>query len=361
MTENAKPKKSYFKRVINVLITSAKAFIDDKVTKLSGSLAYATIFSLAPFLVVIISLFSLFMDRSTLESGLVEQLKGLTGEAAALQVKEILDNASLSGKSKLALIIGLATLLFGATTVFAEIQDSINTIWGIKPKPKRGWLKMIKTRLLSFSLIVSMGFILVVSLGLNSVMDLISKGLMAKFPDVTVWIFYVLNFVITFIIVTIIFGIIFKVLPDAKIAWGNVRAGAITTAILFMLGKFLISLYITQSNFGSTFGTAASFVVIIVWVYFSSLILFYGAEFTKTWALEFGSRIYPDEYAVSTKIVELQSEGEAVEALNKTNVVVKNSKEADEAVKNMGEVVDDIKEENKAGKIDNPENDHKAG
>ena len=322
-----------------------------------GSLAYATIFSLAPLLTVIVSLASILLDQQTLHSGLTEQMKEFTGEETANTIQELLRNASLSGKSNLALIVGVVTLLFGATTVFAEIQDSINSIWGIKPKPKKGWLRLIKTRLLSFSLIISMGFLLVVSLGINSVMDMLSNRLMRLYPDVTVWLFYILNFFVTFIIITIIFAIIFKVLPDARIRWKNVIAGAITTALLFMLGKFLISFYISTTSVGSAFGTAASILVILTWIYFSSLILFFGAEFTKTWALEFGSKIYPTDNAVSTKVVELQSEGEPVEALNKTNVQVESNGEAEKKIKEMGEVVDDIKDENKAGMLcKSPEN-----
>jgi len=257
-------KKLSFKGLVEVVKNSVSGFSDDKVTKLSASLAYYTIFSLAPLLIVIISLCGLLLGREAVEGKIYGQLAGFVGSDTAIQLQQIIKNASIQGKGNLAVIIGVITLLVGATSVFAEIQDSINMIWGLKPKPKRGWLKMLQNRFLSFSVIVSLGFLLLVSLGITTVIDGFSDRLKAHFPDVTVIIFYIVNIAITLAVVTLIFGVIFKVLPDAKIKWKDVLAGAVTTALLFMIGKFAISFYISKSNIGSTYGAAGSLVVLLL-------------------------------------------------------------------------------------------------
>ena len=274
-------KKITLRGLAEVWKNSFVAMGEDKITKMSGSLAYYTVFSMAPLLVMIISLCGIFLGREAVEGKIVAQLSGFVGVDTAMQLQQIIKNASLAGKSTMAAIIGGITLLIGATSVFAEIQDSINTIWGLKPKPKRGWLKMIQNRLLSFSVIISLGFLLLVSLGVTAIIDGFSERLRSHFPDVTVVVFYILNIIITLVVITLIFGVIFKVLPDAKIKWKDVLAGAVATSLLFMLGKFGISFYISKSNVGSTYGTAGSLVVLLLWVYYSSIILYLGAEFTK--------------------------------------------------------------------------------
>ncbi|WP_018612417.1 YihY/virulence factor BrkB family protein [Segetibacter koreensis] len=313
-------KKISFKGVIEVLKNAFGGFGDDKVTKLSASLAYYTVFSMAPLLIVIISLTGLFLGREAVEGKIYGQLAGFVGSDTAATLQEMIKNASLAGKSKLAVIIGAITLLVGATTVFAEIQDSINMIWGLKPKPKRGWLKMIQNRFLSFSVIASLGFLLLVSLGITAIIDGFSDSLKARFPDVTVVIFYIINVFITLAVITTIFGVIFKVLPDAKIKWKDVLAGAIATALLFMLGKFAISFYISKSNVGSTYGTAGSLVVLLLWIYYSSIILYFGAEFTKAYAVKYGSEIHPNDYAVTTKMVEVETGNKSIQSKEATDI-----------------------------------------
>ena len=312
--------KLSFKGMWQVLKNSFKGFSDDKVTKLSGSLAYYTVFSLAPLLIIIISLCGLFLGREAIEGTVYQQLAGFVGADTAAQLQEMIKNASLAGKSKMAAIIGGITLLVGATTVFAEIQDSINGIWGLKPKPKRGWLKMLQNRFLSFSVIISLGFLLLVSLGISSLIDAFSEGLRRRFPEVTVIVFYVVNLAITLSVTTLIFGVIFKVLPDAEIKWKDVIAGALATAILFMLGKLGISFYISKSEVGSTYGTAGSLVILLLWVYYSSIILYFGAEFTKAYAVKYGSEIHPNHYAVTTKVVEVETGNNSVQ--NKENATI---------------------------------------
>jgi len=306
-------KKISFKGMWEVLKNSFSGFIDDKVTKLGGALAYFTVFSMGPLLIVIISLCGLFLGRDAIQGKIFSQLEGFLGRDTASTLQEIIAKAAISGKGVVAVVIGSVTLLVGSTTVFAEIQDSINGIWGLKPKPKKSWLKMIKNRFISFSVIISLGFLLLVSLGITAIMDGLSHQLQAIFPEVTVKIFYVLNQVITFVVVTVIFGVIFKVLPDAKIKWRDVIAGSVVTALLFLLGKLGISIYISKSNIGSTFGAAGSLVVLLLWTYYSSLILYFGAEFTKAYALKYGSEIHPNEYAVTTKMVEVETGGDSIQ------------------------------------------------
>ena len=306
-------KKFSLKGLWEVLKNSFTGFMDHKVTKLSGSLAYFTIFSLGPLLIVIIFICSLFFGREAIEGSIYKQIQGFVGADTAAQLQEIIKNASLGNGGTIAAIIGFITLLIGATTVFAEIQDSINTIWGIKPKPKKGWLKMLMNRLLSFSVVVSLGFLLLVSLGISALIDALSERLQNYFPDITVILFNIINIIITFAVVTFLFGVIFKVLPDAKIKWKDVLAGAIATAVLFMLGKFGISFYIGQSDIGSTYGTAGSLVILLVWIYYSSIILYFGAEFTKAYAVKYGSTIRPNDYAVLTKEVEVESSAGSIQ------------------------------------------------
>jgi len=318
-------KKITFKGIINVIKKAFSGFGDDKVTKLSGSLAYYTVFSMGPLLVVIISLCGLFLGREAIEGKVYSTLTGFVGSDTAAQLQEIIKNASIAGKSKIAAIIGTITLIVGATTVFAEIQDSINGIWGLKPKPKRGWLKMLQNRFLSFSVIISLGFLLLVSLGVTTIIDGFSERLRAHFPDVTVVVFYIVNLAITLAVTGLIFAVIFKVLPDAEIRWKDVAAGAFATALLFMLGKFGISFYISKSNVGSTYGTAGSLVVLLLWVYYSSIILYFGAEFTKAYAVEYGSEIHPNHYAVTTKVVEVETGQQSVQKTDKADIKTTHS------------------------------------
>lgn len=277
---------------------SFSGFSDHKVTKLSASLAYYTTFSLGPLMIVIIFIAGKFLGEEAVQGGIYNQMKSFIGSNAAEQIQTIIKNAAISNKSGIAAIIGVVTLLIGATTVFGEIQDSINSIWGVKAKPKAGIMKLVMTRLLSFGMIASLGFLLLVSLAVTAMVEAIGNRLKEIFPDVAVVLLYVVNLVITLGVITALFAIIFKVLPDIRIKWKAIWPGAIATAILFMIGKFLISLYIAKSNIGSTYGTAGSLVILIVWVYYSAMILYFGAEFTKAYALQKGVHIVPTEYAV---------------------------------------------------------------
>lgn len=276
---------------------SIKEFGKDKITKLSASLAYYTVFSLAPLLVLIISISGLVFGQDAVQGNIAGQISTIIGPEAAVQVQDMIKNASLTGQSTMATIISAAVLIISATTIFGELQDSINSIWGLRKKESAGIMAMLKTRLLSFGLIASLGFILMVSLIATTVLEGMGDKLQEAFPSISFVLFYVLNLALTLGVITMLFAVIFKVLPDAKMRWGAVLPGALATAILFMLGKMAISLYVSNSDLGSSFGAASSLAVILVWVYYSSIILYFGAEFTKVYATNKGEEIIPDQYA----------------------------------------------------------------
>ena len=292
-----------------IIKQSFSDFIDNKVFKLSAALAFYTIFSLPAMLIIVISISDIFYGRAAIEGTLYHQIAGFIGTEAALQIQQTIRAAAQSQNSNFAAIVGGITLLFGATSVFSEIQDSINHIWKLKAKPKKGkgFLKMVFNRVLSFSIVVSLGFILLVSLLINGLMDLLITRLTLMFPQLTVIMVYVFNVLLTFGITALLFCMIFKVLPDARIKWKHVRAGAFTTAILFMLGKFLIGYYLGHSKLSSTYGTAGSVIVMLLWVYYSAMILYFGAVFTHVYAVHTGSSIYPNNYAVWVQEIEVES------------------------------------------------------
>ena len=281
--------------------------------KLSASLAYYTVFSIGPMIIVIIYVAGLIYGREVAQGTIFGQIQGLVGANAALQIQDMIKNAALSSEGNFAFIIGIITLVIGATGVFAEIQDSVNQIWNLKPKPKKGWLKMLTDRLLSFSVIVSLGFILLVSLLINGVLEILMDKLQARFPNLTVVVVYIVNILVTFAVISTLFGVIFKVLPDAIIKWKDVIVGSMVTAVLFMLGKFAITFYIGKSDVGGTYGAAGSLVVLLLWVYYSSQILFFGAEFTKAYAIRFGSKIKPAKYATTYHQVNINSDKDSIQ------------------------------------------------
>jgi membrane protein len=295
------------KEIWKVTMRSFKGFSEDKIPKYSAALAYTTVFSFGPLLVVIIFLCSIFFGQEATQGKIYDQMVQFVGQDAALQLQTIIKNASLSNKGTLAAVIGIITLLLGATAVFAEIQDSVNSIWGLKAKPKKGLWKMLRNRFLSFSVVVSLGFLLLVSLAVSTILEGLSDKLKASFPDVTVVIFYILNLLISFVVITALFALIFKVLPDAKTKWKDIWPGALASGILFMIGKFAISFYIGRSNVGSTYGAAGSLVILLLWVYYSAMILYMGAEFARAWSSHKGTSIHPNDYAIALKKVEVET------------------------------------------------------
>jgi membrane protein len=301
--------KFSIKDIWSIIKQTFSDFIDNKVFKLSAALAFYTIFSLPAMLIIIIAVSDIFYGRAAIEGTLYNQISAFVGTDAALEIQQTIRGAALTSSSSFAATVGIITLLFGATSVFTEIQDSINLIWKLKAKPRKGkgFLKLVFNRLLSFSIVVSLGFLLLVSLLINGAMDALINRLTALFPQLTVLLVYVLNLLLTFGITSLLFAMIFKVLPDARIKWKHVRAGAFTTTILFMIGKFLIGYYLGHSKLSNTYGAAGSVIVMLLWVYYSAMILYFGAVFTHVFALHTGSRIYPSDYAVWIQQIEVES------------------------------------------------------
>lgn len=262
----------------------------DNAPRLGASLAFYTILSLAPLLVVAISIAGLVFGEEAARGQIVGQFRGLVGTEGAEAVQTMVQNANKPAAGIIATIIGLATLLFSASGVFGELQASLNEIWDIKPKPSKGIWDTIRQRFFSFSLVLGTGFLLLVSLVLSAVLAGLYDYIERLFPGLGI-IGTILNFVISLGVTTLLFAAIYKLLPDADIAWKDVFIGAAVTALLFSIGRYLIGLYIGRASVGSAFGAAGTLVVLLIWIYYSAQILFMGAEFTQVYANRLGSRI----------------------------------------------------------------------
>ena len=274
-----------------------KEFSADNILKYSASLAYYTVFSIAPLLVIISTLSGIFFGKEAINGEVYKQLKGLVGSAAAIQIQDIIKNIHLTGNNFFASVISIVILLIGATSIFGEVQDSLNKIWGLRVKTKKIWWRLIVTRLLSFSLIVSIGFIMIVSLILNAIVSAFGNFLSRYIHHFSVYFIETAEAVLSFIVASFLFSLMFKLLPDAKIRWKDVIFGGFITAIFFTLGKLAIGYYLGKSNLTTLYGAAGSIIIIMVWVYYSSIILYLGAEFTKVHANLYGRKIQPNEYA----------------------------------------------------------------
>ncbi|MBC7650147.1 MAG: YihY/virulence factor BrkB family protein [Deinococcales bacterium] len=273
-------------------------FSNDNGMKLSASLSFYTVFSIAPLLIIAISLAGFFFGADAVQGKVYAQLRHLISDDAALQIQDIIKNMQQSKKGFVSTTFGIIFLFIGASSVFLEIQDSMNFIWSIKAKPKKDWLRFLTNRLLSFSLILGMGFVLMVSLFINAIVDLLSDRLQKLLSSSVFYLTYTLNIIIVISITTVLFAIIFKVLPDAIMRWKDALVGAFVTSILFMFGRFIIGLYLGQSKVNLTYGAASAVVIILLWVYYASFILYLGAEFTKVYAYTKGKGIRPNETAV---------------------------------------------------------------
>ena len=272
------------------------AWSEDKVPRLGAALAYYTVFSLAPLLVIVVGVASFIFGNEAAQGRVVEQLGSLVGEQGAEAIQGMLQSANEHKKTgMLATAIGVITLLFGASGVFGELQDALNTIWGVKPKPGRGLLGMIKDRFFSFAMVLGIVFLLLVSLVVSAALAALGKFGSGFIPAPLL---EGVNLVVSLAVVTFLFAIIFKILPDVEIAWRDVWIGAAATSLLFTIGKTLIGLYLGKASVGSAFGAAGSLVVLFVWVYYSAQILYFGAEFTKVWTRRRGSGFTPAETAV---------------------------------------------------------------
>ncbi len=266
----------------------------------SAVIAYYAIFSMPGLLVIVISVGSLFFKRDVITGQLYTQISSIMGVETARQIQDMIITISQTNKSVLATIIGLIAVLLGATGVFVELQKALNVIWEVKAKPRRAVFTVIRTRLFSFGMILSVGFLLLISLTITTIIAVMGDWVMNHWPNIVLIIFYVLNFIISFLVVMLLFALLFKILPDIKIQWKYLWWGSILTSFHFILGKTAIGFYLSKTNPGSAYGAAGSIVLILLWVSYSSMILFYGAEFTRAYADYFNGKVLPTEVAVKT-------------------------------------------------------------
>ena len=275
-----------------LLKAAAADWNHDRAPRLGAALAYYTVFSLVSFLVVIIALIGLVFGQQAAQSAILDQIATLVGEQSAGAIKGMIQRADQPSTGLLATGLAIATLLLGASGVFGQLQDALNTVWGVEPREGRGIWGFIKDRFLSFVAVLGTGFLLLVSLILSSALAAMGKwfsGLL-PLPEAVLELF---NFALSFLVITGLFGLIFKLLPDAKVAWRDVWVGAALTAALFTIGKFALGLYLGKSNVASGFGAAGSLVLVLLWVYYSAQIMLFGAEFTQVYANRMGERIVP--------------------------------------------------------------------
>lgn len=271
-------------------------FFDDSPFILAAALSFYTLLSLAPLLVVLVAAASMIWGQQAAQGQLVDQISAYTGQEGAEAIEQILANASGPGQGAWAMTIGIITLLIGATTVFAQLQTALNKIWEVEANPSNAIMGYVRTRLLSLGLLLVIGFLLLVSLVLSAVVSGARTYLENNFPAPP-WVWQVLEIGVSLVVVTLLLALIFKYLPDVIIEWGDVWVGAIITAILFVIGKFGIGLYLGMASVGSAYGAAGSLVVLLVWVYYSALIVFLGAEITEVYAKRTGTPIRPSEHA----------------------------------------------------------------
>lgn len=287
-----------FKKIGTLLKDSVMDFLDDRATKFSAALSYYTIFALPPLIILIISASGFFIEEKDVSAFFYQQVSDLVGPNTAREVENAMNNVTLNRSGVLPTIIGIAMLLFSASGVFAEIQSSINFIWGFVAKPEKSVIRMIKNRLLSFAMIASVGFLLLVSLLINSLASILYDYLAEFFAESTIYLVKVLNNVIVFVLITFLFALIFKTLPNGIIRLKDAFVGAAFTAVLFMIGKWGIGIYLGTTATSSLYGAAGSIIVMLMWVYYSAMILYFGAEFTKNYALLFGERIRPGQFSL---------------------------------------------------------------
>jgi membrane protein len=287
------------KEALSLLKATFFEWLDDQAPMLGAALAYYTVFSLAPLLIITIAIAGLVFGAEAAQGQIFDQLRGLLGDASGKAMEEIVQSASAEPKTGVvATVIGLGTLLFGASGVFGQLQASLNIIWGVQPKPGRGILGIIRDRILSFGFILVVGFLLLVSLLLTAAIAFVGKQFGAMVPGMEALI-QLLNAILSLAVITLLFAMMFKILPDANIAWRDVWIGAFITALLFTIGKFALGFYLGRSGVASSYGAAGSLIVLLLWVYYSSQIVFFGAEFAQVYANRFGSHVTPSSNAIA--------------------------------------------------------------
>ena len=308
MKADSSTHKFKFRDLPSLLKETFKAWSDDDPFRLSAVVAYYAILSLPALLIIIINTVGAVWGQDIVQGKLTAEISSALGQDAAESIKSIIANTQGGNKSTISTIIGIGTLIFGATGIFYQLQISLNQIWNIKVKPKSNILKLIIDRARSFGFVLVIGFLLLVSFVLTTAISVLNEYLSRLWADGIVYLAYVVDILLSVGIISVLFALMFKYLPDAKIRWKTVWIGAIITSALFVLGKFLLSLYFGESDPGSTYGAAGSIVLILLWVSYSCLILFFGAEFTFVYAKRYGIGIKPNSNAVLVEQREVEVE-----------------------------------------------------
>jgi membrane protein len=283
-------------------------WLQDKAPQLGAALAYYTVFSLAPLILVLLAIIGVIFrdDPAGAWHKITQQMSYFLDPSALQVVQNIAQKASQPGKSTIATIIGIALAIFGASGVFGQLQDALNTIWGVKAKPTQGIWGFLRSRFLSFAMVAGICFLLLVSLAIEALLKGFSHYVQSVLPGGIV-IAVTVYLVFDFAVVVLLFAMIFKFLPDVKIQWRDVWIGAVMTAILFGIGKWLLGFYLGSGAAGSAYGAASSLITLLLWVYYSSQILLFGAEFTQVYAARSGRELKPSEYAVRVETKEIES------------------------------------------------------
>jgi membrane protein len=298
--------------VFDLLKTTFNEWNEDKAPRLAAALAYYTAFSIAPLLVIVIAVVGLVYGQEAARGQIVQQIQNEVGRDTAEIIQTMIENANSEPAGIVATVIGIVTIIFGAAGFFGQLQDALNTIWEVQPKPNRGIKDVIRERFLSFTMVLGIGFLLLVSLVISAVLSSLHNFVIGLLPGAQL-LTQILNFVLSFGVVTLLFAMIYRVLPDVDLAWKDVAIGAVITALLFTIGKFLLSLYLGNSGVASSYGVAGSFVVLLLWVYYSAQILLFGAEFTQVYARRHGSLyIQPTENAMPVTAEQRAQEGRPV-------------------------------------------------
>lgn len=291
-----RPKYLNYKALWEMLLEVYNDWSDDKASRLAAALAFYTVLSLAPILVIVISIAGFAFGETAVREEIVLTIQSLVGSDGANAIKMVMENAAMPGHSTIAETAGLIVLIFGAAEVFIQLKDSLNEIWDVKPRPDMSIIGTIREYFFSLSMVVGIEFLLLVSLVVSAALSAFGAFIGAHLPDNAI-LLRAVNFIISFVVIAFLFALIYKVVPDAKIAWSDVWIGSAVTTLLFIVGKFLIGIYIRYSAEGSAYGAAGSLVVLMLWVYYSAQIFLMGAEFTRVYAEKFGSRIRPEDGA----------------------------------------------------------------
>lgn len=304
------------KSFVQLLIRAGNNFAADRCMKMSASLAYYTVFSIGPLIIMVIWALGLLYNNQLDHTGtatkvVFEELNAIAGTDISKLIEQAIEQISTQNKSNIGLIIGIITLVITSTTIFIDIQSSINAIWKLKVKPNKDWIKILINRLLSFLMVIVLSLLLLISLLISSVINIISEHIQTLlnnpfFEKIHIELLGWINVGLTFLIITLLFGCIFAFLPDAKIRFKDILGGAIFTAILFMIGKYGISLYLSVNKTATAYGAAGSLIILLAWVYYSAAILYYGAQFTKEYAIKYGHGITPNSFAVLVQQTEVE-------------------------------------------------------